>query len=445
MGPESKKAPENPPAEGSIDLEKLLEERGRLEALIKQKYTRVVTVMFTDIKGSTAMAENEGDVATRYLIKKHNDILIPLISENRGVLVKTMGDGTLSYFAQAQDAVRAAVRIQLSIEQFNQRRESHVALRVRIGLNTGTGIVEQNDIYGDAVNVASRFETLASPGEIYFSESTYNALENRDEFFCRYIKTSPLKEKKGLHKVFKAFWDEEEIAAYRAAPAGGGGEGVGTPEETSSTELPLAGQSPFEPEETDQAREILRRVRQLEQERELLELHLIFGEHRFRSTQELSMRLQEELDATERMELSFCGKPALWFYRAAIAIGRFPEADFPLTNKAMSRVPIRIGIRNGEAWLKIEGRGMNDIKPVELKREGMQTPVTPDVELPLGTSGQIIFSVCFPLEYRVVKKRFLVLRLLDPTECLRQNFTFTLQEIWRDFPQESARQLIVGV
>jgi class 3 adenylate cyclase len=432
------------PGEGSVDLERLLEERERLEALIKQKYTRIVTVMFTDIKGSTAMAENEGDVATRLLIKKHNDILIPLINENRGVLVKTMGDGTLSYFEQAQDAVRAAVRIQQSIERFNQGRESRTALRVRIGLNTGTGIVEQNDIYGDAVNVASRFESLANPGEVYLSESTYNALENREEFYCRYIKTSPLKEKKGLHKVFKAFWDEEEIARDRAELASGGGAGAERAGETISLEQLRTRQSAFEPEETEQAQELLRRIRQLERERELLELHLLLGEHRFRSTQELSLRLQEELDATERMELSFSGKPALWFYRDAITIGRFPEADFPLTNKAMSRVPIRIGIRNGEGWLKIEGRGMKDVKPVEVERSGARTPVAVDAEHPLGASGLVIFSVCFPLEYQVVKRRFLVLRLLDPTECLRKNFTFTLQEIWRDFPQESARQLIIG-
>lgn len=443
MDPEDNNRPGRETAGKSLDLEKLLEERERLESLIKRKFTRIVTVMFTDLKGSTSMAENEGDVATRYLIKKHNDILLPLIGANNGILVKTMGDGTLSYFEQAQDAVRAAVRIQQDIERFNQTQESRIPLQVRIGLNTGTGIIEKNDIYGDVVNVASRFETLAAPGEIYFSESTYNALESREEFYCRYLKTAQLKGKKALEKVFKAFWDEDEIARDRAAVAAGG-PAVAAPEETISLDQLRARQAAFEPEETEQAREVLRRVKLLERERELPELYLLCGEHRYRTTQEISRRLQEELDAAEHLECKFGGKPGLWFHRDAITIGRFPEADFPLTNKAMSRVPVWFGIRNGGGWLKIESRGMKEIKPVELERDGARSPAAPDVELQLGASGRVVFSVCFPLEYRIHRGRFLVVRILDPQECLRKNFTFTLQEIWRDFPVESSRLLIIG-
>ena len=95
---------------GSIDLEKLLEEKERLEALIQKKFTRNITIMFTDMKGSTSLRRSEGDLASRFLIKKNYDIIFPSIKENNGVLVKTMGDGTLSYFDKAQDAVRSAVQ-----------------------------------------------------------------------------------------------------------------------------------------------------------------------------------------------------------------------------------------------------------------------------------------------------------------------------------------------
>ncbi|TRZ98693.1 MAG: hypothetical protein D4R80_04400 [Deltaproteobacteria bacterium] len=220
------------PASGptGVDLENLLEERARLEELINRKFTRVITVMFTDFKGSTALAETEGDMATRLLIKKHHDILFPIIQENRGTLVKTMGDGTMSWFEKAQDAVRTGVAFQGSLKEFNKTRPGKIPIVVRVGLNTGSGIVEPTDIFGDVVNVAARFESIASPREIYISESTFHALDDRDEFRCRFIKTTELKGKTGLHKVFKVYWNPDETMEAPAQPAtersGGAGEVV---------------------------------------------------------------------------------------------------------------------------------------------------------------------------------------------------------------------------
>ena len=148
----------------SADLERLLEERARLDDIIQNKFTRTITIMFTDMKGSSSIAEEEGDMVSRFLIKKHNDIVFPVINDKKGVLVKTMGDGTLSYFDSARDAVAAAVQMQININQFNHSRPTKTAIQIRIGLNTGSSIVEKNDIFGDVVNVASRFQTLALPG-----------------------------------------------------------------------------------------------------------------------------------------------------------------------------------------------------------------------------------------------------------------------------------------
>ncbi|HEY5995768.1 MAG TPA: adenylate/guanylate cyclase domain-containing protein, partial [Candidatus Deferrimicrobiaceae bacterium] len=193
------------------DLERLLEERARLEERIRRNFTRTITVMFTDFKGSTALAEAEGDMATRLLIKRHHDLLLPLISENRGVLVKTMGDGTLSWFERASDGVRAAVAFQESLKAFNRSSPGKTPIVVRIGLNSGTGIVESNDVFGDAVNVASRFEALAGPGEICISESCYDALDEACTARCRFWKMAELKGKSGLHKVFRVHWDPEAM------------------------------------------------------------------------------------------------------------------------------------------------------------------------------------------------------------------------------------------
>ena len=152
MASEDNRLPKQENESVSADLDRLLEERERLDELIKKKFTKTITIMFTDMKGSSSIAESEGDVISRSLIKKHNDILLPVIRDNNGVLVKTMGDGTLSYFDQPDDAVRAAVRIQADIENFNHLHPGKTSILVRIGLNTGTSIKNACAFFADEVS-----------------------------------------------------------------------------------------------------------------------------------------------------------------------------------------------------------------------------------------------------------------------------------------------------
>lgn len=173
--------------------------------------------MFTDLKGSTAIAEEMGDNVIRLLIEHHNDIVFPIIESGKGKLVKTMGDGTMSYFDNAQDAVRTGMKIQKEVDEFNKSDQMSIPMGMRIGIHTGPGLVEKQDIFGDVVNVASRFETLASPGEIYLSEETYNLLT--DNTACFYIKTESLKGKSKPFKIFEAVWDESKRKRYKSRPA----------------------------------------------------------------------------------------------------------------------------------------------------------------------------------------------------------------------------------
>jgi adenylate cyclase len=195
------------------DVDTILEERARLDKMFNEKFMRVITVMFTDLKGSTSITENAGDLAVRTLLKHHNDIVLPLIKEHNGILVKTMGDGTMSYFESPQDAVRAAARIQAGIDAFNLSKTIPQLIQIRIGMHTGKGIVEEKDIFGDVVNVASRFESSASAGEIYLSEETYNSLSDKSEIYCRFIKTTTLKGKAEPFNIYKAFWNPKEAEA----------------------------------------------------------------------------------------------------------------------------------------------------------------------------------------------------------------------------------------
>jgi serine/threonine-protein kinase len=198
-------------AEPVGDMDKYLAERERLETAFQEKFQKFVTVMFTDLKGSTTIAEKEGDIVSRMLIKAQSDILLPAIKENRGIFVKSIGDGSLSYFEQALDAVRAAARIQKEMDALNMSKKFKFPVLMRIGMHSGKCVVEEKDIYGDVVNTASRFESSADPGGILMSEDTYNALSDKAEIYCRFVKQVTLKGKAEPFNAYKAFWNPQEV------------------------------------------------------------------------------------------------------------------------------------------------------------------------------------------------------------------------------------------
>jgi serine/threonine protein kinase len=199
------------------DMARLLQQRDDLERAVKQKFQRVLTVMFTDLKGSTAIAEAQGDIAVRAMLQRYHDLVTVSVRSNRGTLVKTIGDGSLSHFEDALDACRAAAAIQRGMEAINLAKDYKTLLLARIGMHTGECLLEKNDVFGDVVNTASRFESSAHAGEILVSEETYNALSDKTEFYARFDRDVTLKGKSQPFKAFIVFWDPKEIERDRTA------------------------------------------------------------------------------------------------------------------------------------------------------------------------------------------------------------------------------------
>lgn len=200
-----------PATGGEEDIEDYLRQREAMESAFADKFQRTLTVMFTDLKGSTAIAEKYGDLVHRSVISHHNGVLFPAIEECRGVLVKSIGDGTLSYFESPLDAIRAGVRIQKGIDELNHAGKFPMPVLLRVGMHTGKCILDKGDIFGDTVNTASRFESSAGASEIYLSEDTYNALEDKAEIYIRYEREVTLKGKAEPWKAYKAYWNPVEI------------------------------------------------------------------------------------------------------------------------------------------------------------------------------------------------------------------------------------------
>jgi class 3 adenylate cyclase len=124
-------------------------------------------VMFADVAGSTALYENLGDLEARERITKALNTLISISKRHRGQLVKTIGDEILVYFLDADLALMAAQMMQETMEDL--RSPETIGLSIRIGMHYGPIIVEEDDIFGDTVNVAARMVGMAKARQILCS------------------------------------------------------------------------------------------------------------------------------------------------------------------------------------------------------------------------------------------------------------------------------------
>ncbi len=142
----------------------LIEAAKQGETLVGDEGAAVI--MFTDVANSTEIANAMGDREWALLIGRHLDQQAQAISRHEGRLVKTLGDGSMSSFASARSALRAASEIQTE----NRRVQSETALGLRVGIHAGDVIQTEGDFFGTVVNKASRITALAQPNEILVSD-----------------------------------------------------------------------------------------------------------------------------------------------------------------------------------------------------------------------------------------------------------------------------------
>ena len=143
---------------------------------------RLAAIMAGDIAGYSRLMGVDEEGTMRQL-KAHRKELIDLkIVEHRGRIVKTTGDGMLVEFVSVVDAVRYAVDVQRSMAERNADVAPDRRIEFRIGINVGDIISDENDIYGDGVNVAARLEALSEPGGIMVSRNVYDQVRDKLSF-----------------------------------------------------------------------------------------------------------------------------------------------------------------------------------------------------------------------------------------------------------------------
>lgn len=135
---------------------------------------RLAAIMFTDIAGYTAMMQ-ENEAKAVEIRTRHREVFERQHELHHGQIVQYYGDGTLSIFDSAVDAAACAVAMQLEFQE-------GVKVPLRIGIHTGDIMVNETEVIGDGVNVASRVESLAVPGSVLVSESLFDNIKNQEEF-----------------------------------------------------------------------------------------------------------------------------------------------------------------------------------------------------------------------------------------------------------------------
>jgi adenylate cyclase len=135
-------------------------------------HRRLAAILAADVVGySRLMSEDEADTLDSLRHLRRN-VFAPAVSEHKGTLVKSMGDGWLVEFASVTDGVRCAIQVQETLSD-------HERIKLRIGLHVGDVTFEDEDIYGDGVNLASRLQELADPGAVVISGAARSGIDQR--------------------------------------------------------------------------------------------------------------------------------------------------------------------------------------------------------------------------------------------------------------------------
>ena len=150
---------------------------------------QLAAIMFTDIVGFTTLMGNDEEKAIE-LLKKNRELQKPIIEQFNGRWIKELGDGVMSSFNTVFDAVNAAIKIQEACSLSND-------FLLRIGIHLGDVIFENDDVFGDGVNIASRIVSLAEPGGIYVSGKIYAEIKNQ----------------KSIESVFLGMYDLKNVAS----------------------------------------------------------------------------------------------------------------------------------------------------------------------------------------------------------------------------------------
>ncbi|GAA4818851.1 hypothetical protein GCM10011365_10840 [Marinicella pacifica] len=171
-------------------------------------------ILFADVADSTALFDQYGDDVARGLIADTLNALLEDVHHCRGHLVKTIGDEIMCTFSQVDAAIDAAILMQNRL--VNRPKESHQPeIHIRIGLHCGEVIIEEDDVFGDAVNVAARMTSFAKKHQIITNQTTFKRAKTGELPMFRSLGAVDIKGKAKAIEVVEILWQQDKSKLTR--------------------------------------------------------------------------------------------------------------------------------------------------------------------------------------------------------------------------------------
>ena len=192
--------------------------------------TTHLVILFADISGSTRLFETLGDQKARTKVSEVLKLLTAAIKQHAGTVIKTIGDEVMCTFTTTGSAVAAACAMQESMEDHGTTGiNPQMPIKVRIGLHFGPALLESNDVFGDAVNVAARMAAQAKGGQIITTGSTAALMEKdpQNSIFTRFVDRAPIKGKEQEIDIHEIIWQEEDVTRMSTGMMHGAPKGPG--------------------------------------------------------------------------------------------------------------------------------------------------------------------------------------------------------------------------
>jgi serine/threonine protein kinase/class 3 adenylate cyclase len=203
-------------------IEELLQARAQIDEQLR-RHKVLITVLFTDIVGSTGYFDRFGDTAGLAMVHTHSQLAAEEVRKHGGTMTKTIGDAIMAHFSDPKSAVRAAAKLQRNLQEFNGALTETKRVKLRIGIHTGMGFTRGTDVYGDVVNLAARITKCSGAGQILVSRAVHEAIASDAEIQCRWFDRCTIDGRPEKEEVFEVAWERVKTArdtvADRAQPA----------------------------------------------------------------------------------------------------------------------------------------------------------------------------------------------------------------------------------
>ena len=194
------------------NVDRLLKARSEIDGELR-RLKASLTILFTDVVGSTAYFDQYGDTAGVAMIGRHTDDVRLVVRQFEGRVVKTIGDSVMAEFPTAAAGVEAAAEVQRRQREANSICPTHEQIQIRIGVNSGMGYRKDEDIYGDVVNLAARLTKRSSPAQILISKTVMSAAGSIEGVAYTHLGKVTVEGRSDKDDLYEVVWTDPDAYA----------------------------------------------------------------------------------------------------------------------------------------------------------------------------------------------------------------------------------------